>query len=165
MVTLSSYQGMIQLIFVGSSTSSIDSTCASAHLRHRLTEGELSDPIAIPRFTAEQWLSVLVLSTKYDMETIRESTIAQLQVVSPPLDPIRQIVMARQYNCPTLVDDPIRTLTARTQRLTLKEMQTLPIEDIHTIIEGREGQSRKPSCPWCASSSYRCSTCNRTMHY
>ena len=163
MVTLSSYQGMIQSIFVGSSTFSIDSTCASTHFHHRLTEGELSDPITIPRFTAEQWLSVLVLSTKYDMEKIRESTIAQLLVASPPLDPIRQIVVARQYNCPTLVDEPLQTLTARTQRLTLKEVQTLPTEDLHTIIEGRETRNNIPSCAWCTSSSYRCNGCRRTL--
>jgi len=76
------------------------------------------------------------------METIRQSTIAQLQVVSPRLDPSRQIAMARQYNCPsTLVDEPIQTLTDRTQRLTLREMQTLPIDDLHTIIEGRESRT------------------------
>ncbi len=38
MTILLSYQGMIQSIFVGSSTFSIQSTCASTHIRHRLTK-------------------------------------------------------------------------------------------------------------------------------
>ena len=165
MITLLSYQGMIQSIFVGSSTFSIESTCASTHLRHRLTEGEQSDPIINPQFTAEQWLSVLVLSTKYDMETIRQSTIAQLQVVSPRLDPTRQIAMARRYNCPALVDEPIQTLTNRTLGLTLKEMQNLPIEDLHTIIEGRETRTHRPTCFNCSSTTFRCNGCRITTTY
>src|SRR5258706_9298752 len=128
-------------------------------------QGEQSKPIITPQITAEQWLSVLILSTKYDMETIRQSAIAQLQVVSPPLDPIRQIIMAHQYNCPALVDEPIRTLTERMQRLTLKEMQSLPIEDLHTIIEGRESRTPKSRCAWCTSSTYRCNGCGRTMSW
>jgi len=97
------------------------------------------------------------------MDKIRQSTIEQLQIVSPRLDPIRQIVAARQYNCPTLVDEPIQTLTARSQRLTLKEVQNLPIEDLHTIIEGRESRGHRPRCAWCPSSNYRCNSCNRTV--
>jgi len=165
MVTLLSYPGMIQSIFVGSYTFSIASTCVSVHIHHRLIAGGLRNPVHNPNFTAEQWLSVLALSTKYDMETIRQSTIEQLQVVSPRLDPIRQIAAARQYNCADLADEPIRTLVARAQRLTLKEMQILPVEDLHTVIEGREGRNQKPRCVWCTSTSYRCSTCNRTATY
>ena len=96
------------------------------------------------------------------MDRIRQTTIEQLLVTSPRLDPIRQIVAARRYNCPALVDEPIRILTARPQRLTLKEMQILPVEDLHTIIEGRESRGLKPRCAWCPSSSYRCNNCNRT---
>ena len=167
MITLFPYQVMIQSIFVDSSTFSIESTCASTHLQHRLIEGEQSDPIITPPFTAEQWLSVLVLSTKYDMETIRQSTIAQLQVVSPRLDPTRQIAVARQYNCPALVDQPIQTLKDRMQRLTLKEMRNLPIEDLHTIIEGRENRSNKPHCSNCDSFNItsRCNVCRITTSY
>jgi hypothetical protein len=37
------------------------------------------------------------------MATIRESTIEQLLIVSPRLDPIRQIVAARKFDCAVLV--------------------------------------------------------------
>jgi len=76
------------------------------------------------------------------MDTIRQVTIEQLRVVSPCLDPIRQIAVARRYNCDTLVDQPIQTLIARAQRLTLSEMQSLPIGDLYTIVEGRETRVR-----------------------
>jgi len=124
-----------------------------------------NQPFITPQFTAEQWLSVLILSTKYDMETIRQPTIAKLQVVSPRLDPIRQIAIARQYNCPALVDEPIRTLTDRTQQLTLEEIQGLPSEDLHTIIECRESRISKPFCPHCPSSTFRCNGCRMTTSY
>ena len=99
------------------------------------------------------------------METIRQSTIVQLQVVSPRLDPTRQIAVARQYNCADLVDEPIQSLADRTQRLTLKEMQNLPIEDLYTIIESRESRTHKPRCPHCPSSIFRCNGCRNTTIY
>ena len=76
------------------------------------------------------------------MDKIRQSTIEQLRVVSPRLDPIRQIAAARQYNCTVLVHEPIQILIARTQKLTLEEMRTLSIEDLYTVIEGRENRAQ-----------------------
>ena len=98
------------------------------------------------------------------MDTIRQSTIEQLRVVSPCLDPIRQIVAARRYNCAILVNEPIQALMARTQKLTLEEMQILPIEDLHTIVDGRENQAQKPRCTWCPSTSSICNNCRRMTY-
>jgi len=78
---------------------------------------------------------VLVLSTKLDIGTIRQATIKQLKVVSPRLDYIRQIVAARRYKCAVLLDKPS---LAHVQQLTLKEMQDLPVEDLHTSTTSRE---------------------------
>jgi hypothetical protein len=161
MTTRFSYPGMIRSISVGSFTSSTASMWASTHSYHRLTECELSDPIKIPNFTAEQWLSVLVLSTKYDMATIRESTIEQLQIVSPRLDPIRQIVAARKFDCAVLVDEPIQALVTRAERLTLEEMGSLPIADLHAIVDRREGRAGF-RCSWCSCTSNRCNNCGRS---
>ena len=151
MITLLFYPEMIQSIFVGSSISSIARTCLFIQWPHLLTESEHSNPIDGPSLTAEEWLSVLALSTKYDMEIIRQSAIQKLLAVSPRLDPIQQIVAARQYNCAALVTEPIRNLIARTQRLTLEEVQTLPSVDLHTIIERREIRANQTLCKRCSS--------------
>jgi len=129
--------------------------CRLLHVFYR------DDPIKIPNFTAEQWLSVLVFSTKYDMATIRESTIEQLQIVSPRLDPIRQIVAARKFDCAVLVDEPIQALVTRAERLTLEEMGSLPIADLHAIVDRREGRAGF-RCSWCSCTSNRCNNCGRS---
>ena len=95
------------------------------------------------------------------MDTIRESTIEQFKVVSPRLDPIRQIRAARQYDCAVLVDEPIQTLIARAQRLTLEEMQDLAIEDLYTIVEGREIRAANLRCKACSPNNCTCSGLQR----
>ena len=151
MITPLFYPGMIRTIFVGSSIFSIARTCLFIRWPHLLTESEHSNPIDGPGLTAKEWLSVLALSTKYDMEIIRQSAIQKLLAVSPRLNPIQQIVAARQYSCAILVDEPIQKLIARTQGLTLEEVQTLPSVDLYTIIEGRENRANKRRCPRCSS--------------
>ena len=155
-----SYPGIIQWIFVGSSTFSIPSTRDSIHLYSKLIRGEPSYPLDAPRFTAEQWLSVLVVSIKYDMAEIHRSTVEKLKVTLPRLDPIQQILAARKYDCATLVDEPIQTLVARKQRLTLDEMTILPMEDLHTIVDGREGRVQCIACNW---TNLECSNCGERL--
>ena len=99
------------------------------------------------------------------MDTIRQSTIEQLRVVSPRLDPIRQIKVAHQYNYTVLVDEPIQNLIARTQRLTLEETRTLPVEDLHTIMEGREIRANIPRCTRCNPYTHLCNTCRARMRW
>lgn len=150
MITLLFYPGMIQSIFVVSFIFSIARTWLFIQRPHLLTESEHSNPIDGPGLTAKQWLSVLTLSTKYDMETIRQSAIHKLRVVSPRLNLIQQIVAARKFNCAVLVVEPIQKLIARTQGLTLEEVQTLPSVDLHTIIESRENRANARRCTRCS---------------
>ena len=88
--------------------------------------------------SAVQWRSVLAISTKYDMETIRKKAIQELKLAIPPLDPIEQIVAARRYDCMELAETPMGVLVRRKEPLSFGEMVKLAPEDLHKCITQRE---------------------------
>lgn len=91
---------------------------------------------------AEQWISILVLADKYDMTLLRNTAIQKLKCAHPKLDPVRQIVVARKYNCDELVNEPFQMLVARKEVLSKEEIAKLPLDDLHRLIVAREASQR-----------------------
>ena len=99
---------------------------------------------------AEQWVSILVLADKYDMALLRNTAIQRLKGAHPKLDPVKQIVVARKYNCDELVNEPFQILVARKEVLSKEEIAKLPLEDLHRLIVAREAlQREKATCGQC----------------
>ena len=94
------------------------------------------------------------------MEIIRQKAIYQLQVASPPLDPVDQIIAARKHECPELAGTPMEVLVKREQPLSSEEMDKLSREDLHKWIVERDKQRGK-KCTNCNIALTYCRNCGR----
>jgi len=91
---------------------------------------------------AEQWVSILTLADKYEMVPLRNAAVQKLTVADPKLSPVKQIAIARKYQCDELVKDPFRRLVVRKEALSKEEIVQLPPEDLHRLIVEREALQR-----------------------
>ncbi|KAH6908526.1 hypothetical protein BKA70DRAFT_1280077 [Coprinopsis sp. MPI-PUGE-AT-0042] len=77
-----------------------------------------------PELVKEEWVSVLKLSTIWQMDKIRTLTIDELSSMS--LSPLEKIVMAREYVVPKWLSEGVTTL--------VRTLDTVKIEDIAQTI-------------------------------
>ena len=83
------------------------------------------------------------------MESIRRKAIQEIHLANPPLDPVDQIVAARQYNCVTLAETPMEVLVKRVQPLSIEEMVKLPKVDLEKWIMERDKSPRRKKWEHC----------------
>ena len=102
-----------------------------------------SNPGDAVSLNAEQWLSILIVADKYVMTPLRDTAVRKLLVAFPRLDPVKQIAIARKYNCDELVKEPFETLVTRKEVLSRMEMAQLPLGDLYEITVSREEALRR----------------------
>jgi hypothetical protein len=98
---------LIQGILVACCSCFITSKFDHTHVLYYYSYSLGRSPGSAVSLSAVQWLSVLAIATKYDMEVIRQKSIEEVKRATPPLDPIDQIIAARRYNCQELAEGPI----------------------------------------------------------
>ncbi|KAF7969623.1 hypothetical protein HWV62_26799 [Athelia sp. TMB] len=83
--------------------------------------------------TIEEWSSILHLADKWNFESIRSLSIAQLVPISSPID---KIVIGKQYGFDDWLPNAYQMVCTRLDALTLEEGRRLGVDDvirIHTI--------------------------------
>jgi len=90
-----------------------------------------------PLSTTEDWIRLLSISTRYGMERIRARALQELEY-SPPLDPIRRIVLARKYDVREWLLPSYLALCLRRQPLSVLEALEIGLETMVLIAMARE---------------------------
>lgn len=93
----------------------------------------------MPCFSANQWLSILSVSTELKFKSIRSAAIANLTDI---LDEIDRIRFGRVHGVWDWLTEPYRILSEREEPLTLEEGDRLGMEDVIAIARKREELAR-----------------------
>jgi hypothetical protein len=95
------------------------------------------------------------------MTLLRNTAVEKLKSIYPRLDPVKQIAIARKYQCGELVEEPFQTLVAREGALSKAEIANLPLDDLHRLILVREAGLREKALP----TSGQCRSCTQTLQF
>ncbi|KAJ7596037.1 hypothetical protein C8J56DRAFT_1116439 [Mycena floridula] len=79
--------------------------------------------------TAEEWISVLNLASKWDFESIRELAIAHLELLMPSNRHVDRITVGHKYEISSWLVSAYMALCIREEPLSLEEGMKLGIED------------------------------------
>lgn len=90
-----------------------------------------------PFSTAEEWVRLLSIASRYGMERIRTRALHELEYL-PPLDPIQKITLARKHNVQEWLLPSYVALCLRRQPLNVLEAVELGLETMVLIAMGRE---------------------------
>lgn len=90
-----------------------------------------------PFSTAEEWVRLLSIATRYGMERIRTRALHELEYL-PPLDPIQKITLARKHDVREWLLPSYVALCLRRQPLNVLEAVELGLETMVLIAMGRE---------------------------
>lgn len=90
-----------------------------------------------PLSTAEDWIRLLSISTRYGMERIRARALHELEYL-PPLDPIQRIVLARKHDVQGWLLPSYVALCLRQQPLNVLEAVELGLETMVLLAMARE---------------------------
>ncbi|KAG2134781.1 hypothetical protein DEU56DRAFT_888374 [Suillus clintonianus] len=90
-----------------------------------------------PFSTAEDWVRLLSIATRYGMERIRARALHELECL-PPLDPIQKIILARKHDVQEWLLPSYVALCLRRQPLNVLEAVELGLETMVLIAMGRE---------------------------
>ncbi|KAG2159340.1 uncharacterized protein EDB93DRAFT_1115134 [Suillus bovinus] len=90
-----------------------------------------------PFSTADEWIRLLSIATRYEMERIRARALHELDYL-PPLDPIQKIVLARRHDVRQWLLPSYVALCLRREPLNVLEAVELGLETMVLIAIGRE---------------------------
>jgi hypothetical protein len=125
-----------KLTSYGCSGSCIRRTCHIEFRQHSLTllDSELQSCQPI---TVDDWVSILKLSTRYQIEDIRNLAVARLHAL--PVDPVRKIVIWEDYCLdPTLLVSSYVALCQRVEPLTLPMTMALGLKTFTKLAAARD---------------------------
>ncbi|KAG1888977.1 uncharacterized protein F5891DRAFT_947212 [Suillus fuscotomentosus] len=90
-----------------------------------------------PFSTADEWIRLLSIATRYAMERIRARALHELECL-PPLDPIQKIALARKHDVREWLLPSYVALCLRREPLNVLEAVELGLETMVLIAIGRE---------------------------
>ncbi|KAJ3868878.1 hypothetical protein EV359DRAFT_31323, partial [Lentinula novae-zelandiae] len=88
-------------------------------------------------FSLSQWLSVLKLVKKWDMDEVRRYAISAIEKL-PNVDPVDKIVLARTYDIPTWLVPSFNEIMQRPQSLTESDIEKLGIPTTVRLVKLRD---------------------------
>ncbi|KAJ3850601.1 hypothetical protein EV368DRAFT_16848, partial [Lentinula lateritia] len=88
-------------------------------------------------FSLSQWLSVLKLVKKWDMDEVRAHAISAIEKL-PDVDPVDKIVLARTYDIPTWLVPSFNEILQRPQSLTESDIEKLGIPTTVRLVKLRD---------------------------
>ncbi|TFK74686.1 hypothetical protein BDN72DRAFT_672250 [Pluteus cervinus] len=102
----------------------------------------------------DDWLSVLKLSTQYQIADFRQQAVEQLDAA--PLDPIRKIAIWEEYRLdPKHLISSYTVLCQRLEPLTLSMTLTLGLKNFTKLAAARDGFHRKMGCGSCMHGTFK----------
>ncbi|KAG1888405.1 hypothetical protein F4604DRAFT_1674745 [Suillus subluteus] len=119
-VTVAEFEGLLKFLYDG----------YASHTYHRASSPS-------PFSTAEEWVRLLSIATRYGMERIRARALHELEYL-PPLDPIQKIILARKHDVQEWLLPSYVVLCLRRQPLNVLEAVELGLETMVLIAVGRE---------------------------
>ncbi|KAF8648493.1 hypothetical protein AX16_006203 [Volvariella volvacea WC 439] len=104
--------------------------------------------------TVDDWISILKLSTLYQMDDIRQLSIVHLDIL--PLEPIRKIAIWEEYHLdPAHLIPSYVELCQRLEPLTLQMTMTLGLKNFTRLAAARDLFHRKMGCGSCMHGTFK----------
>jgi len=101
------------------------------------------------KFSLDEWISILSISSRYDMDTIRQRAIRQIISHRPRIDPVVKIALAEKHNIPDWLASAYASLCQRANPLEEWEAERLGMRVAVKLARAREAvrefSSRPPS--------------------
>ncbi|KZV76868.1 hypothetical protein PENSPDRAFT_679881 [Peniophora sp. CONT] len=85
--------------------------------------------------TYDEWAAILRLATEWQFEDVRRLAIIQLECIASP---VQKLILGRKNDVQSWIHQAMVALCLQSHPLTLKELRTLPLEDIGLIMSARE---------------------------
>lgn len=115
------------------------------------------------RLEKEEWVSVLKLSTIWDMKKIRQYAIHRLST-DVTLSPTEKFLVGRAHRVPAWLKEGITTLTSNDYKPTLEDLATLGWETAARILWIRENSRHFTPNTLCFSrDSIKCGNCTSSL--
>ena len=113
---------------------------------------------------SEEWASVLELSTMWKFQSIRAKAIKALESLTPSMDPVDKIVLARKCDVSPWLFPSLHALVQREKPLDLSEGNRLGLEWVLKVAEVREYTPAYIKCRNCSySGPSPCAACHQRL--
>ena len=89
-------------------------------------------------FPLDAWVAILSISTRYQMQAVRTLAIAEIGDFEPSIDPVRQVILARQYDVPQWLPVAYTALCSRDEPINVAEGDRLGMETTTMLSRVRE---------------------------
>ncbi|KAF9457589.1 hypothetical protein BDZ94DRAFT_1314051 [Collybia nuda] len=96
---------------------------------------------------AEEWVSVLKLSTRWHFDVLRKLALSQL--TSVVMNPVERVVLAKQFNMWQWLRSGYESLVTRPEMISLEEAERIGYSTVHALYRTREERSRGSTCSCC----------------
>jgi hypothetical protein len=95
----------------------------------------------------QEWISILSVSSRYDMDNIRQRAIREIDSHRPRVDPINKIVLAEQHNIPGWLAPAYACVCQRAHPLEEWEAEKLGMTVTVKLARAREAVRELPLRP------------------
>lgn len=96
------------------------------------------------KLSLEEWIAVLSISSRYDMENVRRKAIAQINSHRPRVDPVEKILLAEKHDIPFWRSSAYASLCQRESPLEEWEAEKLGLKVTVQLARAREAVRKLP---------------------